>query len=537
MSLANLFKFTPPGKAYNFDIENAPKPPDEMEYIDVSHNIGDNKDFINKKLHYKTSYDITLKEFEISIGKNREKAAIYFVDGLVSTPVVDLNILEPLMVESDKLKEQSVDNVINTLVTHNQVKMTEKMKDVLDEICYGSCALFIDGFNKCILMQVIGWEKRGVEGPKTEMAIFGPQQALNESIKANTSTIRKMLRSDNLVIENLLIGEIGKTNCAVLYLSNIANPSLVHEVKKRIKSIKVDYIMTTSELEQFIEERSMVSLPQVLSTERPDRCVRALMAGKVVVMMDNAPLALIMPTTLFELLESAEDSYLRVPYSLLVKVVRLMGVIFSVFLPGFYIATILFHTYILPTGMLTTIMSASKNVPFNSVIELILMVLSFEVIREASVRVPGFLGSTLGIIGPLVLGQAAISANLISPMMIIVFSIATIGSFATPNYSIAFSARVLNLLFITLGVMGGYLGLAAGIFTEVIIWNTTKSFGVFMLSPFAPKLNMMPESIKTEPIWKKEFRPRHLKSMRPYTQAHISRGWIMEDEFEENKDD
>ncbi len=536
MHIKDFFKFTPPENKEEFKL--SPTAPSHAEKADkkIGPDLKENLSYLDALFSREKSYDIMLRSFEIKLGRGKTDAFIYFIDGMVNGQSVNDGILMPLMVESEKLKKKDWSDVEKVLLTQNQVKKTDSMAEAANAVCYGSCALFMDGYPGALLVEVIGWEQRGVEEPENEPAVFGPHIAFNESIKTNTSTVRKMIRSPHLIIDTVMLGDASKTNCALLYMDDIANPSLVGEVRRRISGIAVDHIMSSSCLEQFIEEKSLISLPQVLSTERPDRCVKALMQGRVALILDNSPFALIMPTTVFELLESAEDTYLRPAYSLLVKTVRLFAVFLSIYLPGIYIAALTYHTTVFPTGMLTTIMKASRKVPFNSITELIIMVVAFEIVREASSRVPGLLGSGLGIIGPLVLGQAAISANIVSPVMIIVFSIATIGSFATPNFSMAFSGRVLNIIFIVLGSVAGFLGIAFGIFIQMMLWHTTRSFGVNMISPFAPFMEMVPESVRTEPIWKKENRPMYLKTKRPKEQAHISRKWKKEAPYEDKKD-
>lgn len=526
LKIKDFLRYTPESKNEGFVLKRPPitKKTDLVEN-EISPYIFENIETLDKIFKRNISYDVKLREFSIKLSRKDRKAFIYFIDGLVDFKSVNDNMLSPLMVESQKLKESDFSDVEKILLTQNQAKRTEKIKDVVEAICYGSCALFVEGYREAILVEVIGFKTRGVEEPQIEPAIFGPHQAFNESIKINTSMIRKMIRSENLVADTILVGDEGKTNCAVMYMDNITNPSLVEEVKRRIENLSVDYVMSSSSLEQLIEEQSLISLPQILSTERPDRCVKAIMQGRVVVIVDNSPLALIMPTTVFELLESAEDSYLRPAYSLLVKFVRLLGIFLSVYLPGLYIAAITYHTTVLPTGMLTSIMKGSRKVPFDSITELIIMVVAFEIVREASSRVPGILGSSLGIIGPLVLGQAAISANIVSPVMIIVFSIATIGSFATPNFAMSFAGRVLNIIFIVLGSIGGFLGIAVGLFIQMMKWHCTESFGVNMVSPFKMGDTMIPESFRIEPIWKKEERPRFLMTKKIKEQSHISRKW------------
>jgi spore germination protein KA len=226
------------------------------------------------------------------------------------------------------------------------------------------------------------------------------------------------------------------------------------------------------------------------------------------------------------MMHAAADNYMRVPYANMSRLIRLAAVFLSVLLPGIYLAVTLFHHEIIPTYLLYSISAARENVPFPSIVELLLMDISFELIREAGIRMPSPIGSTLGIVGGLILGQSAVSAKIVSPLMIIIIAITGIGSFATSDYSLSWTSRILRLVFIVLGALMGLYGIAIGIFLYSVLLAAQKSFGVPFLSP-TPKVGSknMSNAIIQNPIWKRELRPGYLKTKKKRAEGRISRNW------------
>jgi spore germination protein KA len=395
------------------------------------------------------------------------------------------------------------------------------------DINFGSVILLIDGLKGAISLDVKGWQHRGIESPQTERVIRGPNDAFSEQLRENTALIRHLVRNKSLISKELSVGKISQTPVSVMYIENVANESLVEETLRRVQNVDVDYVFAAAELEQLIEDKTISTLPQFLSTERPDRAARALLSGRVVILVDGSPFVTILPTTVFELNESAEDNYLRFPYINMIKTVRWIAFLFSMFLPGLYIAILNFHAELLPTDILMSIISSREKVPFPSLAELIIMEISLEIIREAGVRVPEASGTTLSIVGALILGQAAVSAGIVSPILIIVVSFTAIGSFATPNYYLGLSARILRFVYIFLGAFGGFLAITAGAFINALVWANTKSMGVGMVSPIAPlSKSGSPYFSYVPPIWKQEERNDYVNPQRKQRQAKISRKWM-----------
>ena len=481
-----------------------------------------NLSVVKKDFSYPKNSDIKIREFKIGGETN---AFLLFVEGLVRDDSVMEGVLAPLMLL--KCKEISLSTLKESLVLTNQISDLNTFSDVYNDVNMGNCVLFADGIGTAISIDVKGWERRGLDSPITEHVIYGPHEGFNENFKVNTALIRKNIRSENLVCETLSLGKESKTPCAVMYMDNIANPSLVEEIKRRLLNIDADYILNAGELEQFIEESSFALSPQFLTTERPDKTSEALIEGKVALILHGSPFALIAPVAFSDFLTTTEDKFVRFPFAILMKLIRLIGIISSFLLSGLYIAIVNFHHQIIPTDLLFAIEASREAVPFSSFFELLLMEISFDIIREASLRVPSPIGSTVGIIGGLIVGQAAVSANLVSPIAIIIVSITGIGSFATPNYALNFTFRFARYIYIISGAISGFLGIAAGIFLHTMLLSSVNSLGVPLLTTLSGDQRQgILSYLFVRPVYKREFRHSYLNAKQKRIQADISRKWV-----------
>lgn len=264
----------------------------------------------------------------------------------------------------------------------------------------------------------------------------------------------------------------------------------------------------------------------MISTERPDKASNHLLEGRVVVLVNGSPYSLIMPGVFIDFLASPEDLNLKHQYSNLLKLVRFIATFITLLLPGIYVAIMTFHAELVPTELLFTISAARNAVPFPVIFEILIMEVSFELIREAGLRVPSPIGPTIGIIGALVLGEAAVSANLVNPVVIIIVALTGLCSFAIPDFSLNFTFRIYKFLYVILGYLAGFLGIAVGLFSQVAILSNFKSFGVSYLSPYTPvNKSKTALSYLLSPIWKREHRGKFLDTMRPREEPPISLKW------------
>lgn len=515
---------------------------DEFLKSEISDQLEANIRAIKRIYKIPDNSDLVTREFNITVKDKVLKGFIVFVDGMTDRVSISNNILQPLMLLSNLEIRENIKDIgqfiYDRLLPFNQINKADNYKKVIESINFGGCAIFINGLEYAFMADVKSWEHRTVSAPRSETVIRGPQEAFNEQLRANTALLRKILKDKDLMIEGTTIGKRSNTPCAVLYIRDIANASLVQEVIKRVKSINIDYIFDTGELEQLIEDNTFIAAPQIIATERPDRVAMMLAQGNIAVVMDGSPYVLVMPATITEFLHTTEDTNIRYPYVNFIRIIRIIGVIIALLLPGLYIAVTNFHQEMIPTNLLFAIEASRENVPFTSVVEILIMEFSFELIREAGIRVPGAIGSTIGIVGGLILGQAAVTANLVSPIMIIIVAITALGSFSIPSFSMSFSIRLIRFAYIILGATAGFLGIALGLTINALMLAASKSFGVPFLAPFGPVTKgRYSDKLSRKPIWKQENRPDYLNPKDIKSQPEISRSWTVKNDRSEGDED
>ena len=374
-------------------------------------------------------------------------------------------------------------------------------------------------------IDVKGFKQRSVDTPQNENIINGPQEAFVENIRVNTSLLRRIINNENLIIENMQAGEISKTKLSICYMQNIINPELVKEIKYRIDNLKLDSLISSGQLAQLIEENERFDIPTLLETERPDKCAKYLMQGRAVILVNGNPYAIIAPAVLIDFLSSPEDTNLKTLFANFLKILRILAYFITLLAPGMFIAITGFHHEILPTELLFSILASREHVPFPIIFELILMEISFELIRESGIRVPAPIGATLGIVGALILGDAAVSAHIVSPILIIVVAITGLSSFAIPDFAFSFHLRVYRFLFTLLGFCAGFVGIGAGLLIYINMLCSMNSFGVSFISPLTSSLSSHLNSFFVKPAWKYEKRPGYILPKRKFAEPKISKKW------------
>ena len=429
-----FFKYKP-NEDYNFfittenakDIDKVPiLPAKEFEPTNFTGKIEDDLNFLKYKYNSLINSDIVIREFILTALDKEYKASIIYIDGMIESKTINDSVLKSLMLRNRantytgkstnpdkeiiseinnndviirKIKKFNLENyILKHLIPQTDTKKDEKFEDAISSINMGNCILLVDTIPKCFDIDVKGFKQRSISSPQNEIVIRGPQEAFVENLRTNTSMIRRIVNNENLVIENCKVGTISKTNVAVCYLKDIANNDLVAEVKYRINNLDVDYILSSGQLEQLIQDHGYSLFPQMLATERPDKSAIHLLEGRVIIIVNGSPYALVAPGVLSDFLSSPEDSNYRFQFSNMLKFIRLIAVFFALFLPGIYVAITTFHHELLPTELLFTIEAARETVPFPIIFEILLMEVSFELIREAGLRVPSPIGPTIGIV-------------------------------------------------------------------------------------------------------------------------------------------
>ena len=548
MKINNLYKYHPQSK-YEFDIE-----PQNVnsENSDIKTNA-DQEIYptIDKNLEYmKTAYnilinsDIVLRKFSLKSNNKKYNAFIVYIDGMADTDLINHYVLNPLMLRNksntyeeklnngenikiaQKIKNNDLVNYIyNNLIPQNSIKKQTKFDEIISGINSGNCALFVDTIATAFDIDVKGFKQRSIDSPNNEIIIKGPQEAFVESIRTNTSLLRRIANSKDLIIENIQVGKITKTNCGLCYMGNIANPDLVAEAKYRLSNLSIDSLISSGQLEQLIEDDNLHGIPQILSTERPDKTIKALMQGRIAILINGNPYALILPAVFIDFLASPEDGNLKPLFANFLKFIRFVAMFITLLLPGLYIAVTSYHQELLPTELLFSILSARESVPFPIIVELLIMEISFELIREGGLRVPSAIGPTLGIVGALILGDAAVSANIVSPILIIIVAITGLASFAIPDFSFGFHLRVYRFTFIILGYICGFLGIALGLFMYIALMCSLQSFGVSYMAPLIGLEPSYGNKFSVLPFWKQEYRESYLNPKSKKSQDKISMKW------------
>ncbi|NJD01165.1 MAG: spore germination protein [Ruminiclostridium sp.] len=507
---------------------NTCKPQNNSDILSTE--LCSNLETIRQKFLIPKNQDVITREFKIG---RKIKAFMVYVEGMIDKNTMNLAIFPHLMSKDvfEEIGEDCpVDYLMENVLTVHNVRKTDKYSYTVMQVLNGMSALFVEGCGECILMETRGFEKRNVGKPITETVVKGSQEGFTENLRTNVTLVRKIIKNENLVTEMLPIGNTNHSNCAVMYLEGIANTKVIQEVKKRIKKIDSDFVLGDGMVEQFIEDNPFMLFPQVIDTERPDRTASFIMEGQVVIIAEGAPFALAVPVTFFRLFHTSEDSFVRWPASNFLRYIRLLGLFCATFLPGMYVALTLFHTEMIPTELLIFIAGAKELVPFPTILEVMMMEISFELIREGGIRVPSIIGQTLGIVGALILGQAAVAAGLVSPLLVIVVSITGLGSFAIPNYTLAIAVRIERFLFIFAGAVLGFYGISLMAMLLAYFACSMKSFGVPFLSPVAPKTNVNPDVIYRHPIWSQKNRPDYMNAYNRKRQGNNQKLWISEDD-------
>ncbi len=531
------------------DISNTNSTPENISIDEknIFPTIGVNLDYLKVKYNTLINSDIEIREFTLIANNKQYSAFLLYIDGMVDSKTVNDFVLKPLMLrnqantfENDVAKVAITNNItvrkkkpfdlttyiLNSLMPQNSVKKISSFSDIISDVNSGNCALFIDTLNIAFSIEVKGFKARSISTPNNETVVRGSQEAFVEVIRTNTSMLRRIINNENLIIENSTVGSISKTKIAICYMKNIASDDLVAEVKYRINNLDIDYLISSGQLEQLIQDNASIVFPEMIATERPDKASNHLLEGRVVVIVNGSPYVLIMPGVLVDFMTSPEDLNLKFQYSNLLRIVRYIAAFLAVFLPGLYVAITNYHQELIPTELLFAISASRETVPFPIIFEILIMEIAFELIREAGLRVPSPIGPTIGIVGALILGEAAVSANIVSPILIIIVAITGICSFAIPDFSLSFTLRFFRFVYIILGYCLGLLGIGFGIFTHTIILSNLKSFGVPYLSPYLPVSNSTSEaSTFLAPFWKRENRADFLNVKRKKSQEKFSMRW------------
>ncbi len=446
--------------------------------------------------------------------------ALVYIEGMVSSDTVNDFILKPIILETrqvDPNKEMKPKEMYERLkYSATPIGEATEAED-FDQLCFllqtGVAAVLVEGMDKALMLSVKGWPQRAVNEPTIEGVIRGPREGFTETLRTNTTLVRRRIRDPDLRIISTQIGRRSKTDVAIAYVKGIADPSLVDEVKKRLETIDIDVVLESAYIEQLIEDCWWSPFPTIQETERPDTVVASIAEGRVAILVDTTPFALLVPANINMFMVSPEDAYVRWTGGSFVRLIRFGANFMAMLLPALYIALTAFHPEMLPDGLAMSIAATRENVPFPAFVEAFVMELSLELLREAGIRLPGPISNTIGIVGALVVGTAAVQASLVSPVMVIVVAFTAIAAFATPTASFGLAIRQSRFLFMIFATLLGLYGVMLGLMLLLGHLATLKSFGMGYLEPFAPlTVSDLKDTILRLPLAAMHSRPAILGS-------------------------
>ena len=438
-----------------------------------------------KKL-FEKSADVLVRP--IKINQNGIVMNIFCVDGLINTSTFDEVILNSLWSDPNMKEFKTEKEVIHHLLYGGTYHVfTSEVSDydlLLKSVMSGLAAFIFDGEQKAIVYDIRQFEKRSISEPSDEGVMKGAKDSFIEVLRMNTALIRRRIRSEYLVMEHLTIGTVSKTDIVISYISNIADMNTVNKVREIINQIDIDNIPTPAFLEEYLIKNKSSIFPQLMYTQRPDRVSANLSDGRIALVIDGIPFVYLLPCQFPMLLQSPEDYANHYLIGSSLRIVRYIAMILSMFLPAFYIAATTYQNQMFPVKLALSTQQSKLNVPFSSSAEVIGLLIAFEILIEAGLRLPKTIGTAMSILGGLVVGQSAVEANIISPTVVVIVSLAGIAGFVMPNQDLSSGIRFTRFILALLAAFGGFLGLTVGLIILIIHLCSMDNYGTAYLYPF-----------------------------------------------------
>lgn len=434
--------------------------------------------------------DIRIREF--CIGPNDEyKVALIFIDGMADTAFITDAIMKPLMhlerydpTEHSKL---TLDDLRKKVICAGEITPYTNYEEIINACINGSTILLLDGEGGALGIDTKGWDIRSIAEPQTEAVVRGPREGFTENLRTNVTLIRRKIRSSKLKIESMKIGRKTRTEVVISYIEGVARPEIVELVKKRLKAIKVDAILDSGYIEEYITDNPLSLFSSVGFTEKPDVAAAKILEGRVGIIVDGSPFALTVPMFFVESFQMSEDYYTKPVFASITRLMRMVAYMLAIFAVPVFIALTTFHQELIPTTLLLSLIDAKEGTPFPAFFETLIMLLAFEILREAGLRLPRAVGQAVSIVGALIIGEAAVSAGLVGTAVVITVALSAVASYTVPSQAETISIlRIIMLLVATL--LGGY-GLGIGFLIILTKLARMRSFGVPYLGMLDPNRN------------------------------------------------
>ncbi|CCO07311.1 spore germination protein [Desulforamulus hydrothermalis] len=437
-------------------------------------------------------------------------AVLIYIEGIVDTDVIQKEVLAKLQqaTEIPRPGTAALQYIAEKVLSAQTAAVACAISDILAEVLLGKSVLLLADCRCALLIGTKGGTRRAIQEPPTERTVRGSREGFIEDIAVNMAIIRRKLKSPNLIMEAALLGRRSRTKVVITYLSDVADPKLVQEVRRRISQIDIDAVLGSGYLEKHFEDRPYSLFPQTYGTERPDKVVANMLEGRVAILVDGTPYTLVVPAVFIQFMQGAEDYYERTIVGSVARLVRYLAFVITTTLTAIYIALITYNHSLLPSDLLLAVAKEREELPFTPLVEAMFMEMVIEILREAALRLPSTVGQSLGVVGGIVIGQAVISAKLVSPLIVVMVSLATISSFVFPSYSMALAIRLIKFPLIFLAAVFGALGIAVGWLVLIIHLVSLESFGVPYLAPLAPtRYADLGDTLVVSRIWQHKKRP------------------------------
>jgi len=461
------------------------------------------------------SSDIITKKFYIDINRQME-AAVFYTDGLIDSEALR-DLLDALSASftgegsasQADIHQNTIEALKNSSLAAGNITEIDHLDKLFSSILSGSTVILIDGHAKGLSVSTVGGERRAVEQPTAERVVRGPQEGFTESIRTNTSLVRRKIKSPNLWLETKQIGTATQTDVSIMYMNGIVNKKIVEEVRRRLDQINIDSILESGYIEELIQDETFTVFPTVYNTERPDVAASNLLEGRVLILIDGTPFTLIAPAAFVQYFQVNEDYYQRFTIATFLRFLRVGTFFIALLVPSIFIAVTTFHQEIIPPSLLISLAAQREGVPFPAFVEALIMELTFEVLREAGIRMPQAAGQAVSIVGTFVIGIAAVEAGLASAAIVIVVSITAISSFVFPSYDMAIAIRLIRFPMMVLAATFGLFGITVGLIALILHLVSLRSFGIPYMAPFGPYIAADQSDAIFRVPWKRAItRPR-----------------------------
>ncbi len=420
-------------------------------------------------------------------GARQRQVTLCYIVGMARTERLNDYVLRPLA-QDDQLASAPAEDLPGLLAGGSLYAQEAKWITSLDEaavgIINGSCLLFCHEAEGALLIPVPTEEKRSIGEPENEPALKGGRDSFVESIRTNTSLVRRRLRAPELRVREQIVGRRTLTPVDVVYLEGIADPDTVGRVEQRLERMDVDGVESAGDLEEYLVDGARSPFPLLAGTQRPDRFCRGLLEGRVGILCDGLPMGWLAPGTMDLSFNTGQDRAYHWMAATALRLLRYFCALVTLLLPGLYIALVTYHPEAIPVKLALSIAAAKQEVPFSTIFEVLIMLLAFEVVQEAGLRFPGPIGATVSILGGLVVGNAAVEAHIVSPAVLIAVAIAGVAGYTIPGQDMSNALRLWRFLLAVLSSVGGLAGLTAGLAFLVLHLAGLETFGIPYLAPF-----------------------------------------------------